>query len=75
MERKIHPALLRLFVIFPNILSYVLLIGLVIFVTSNYAILQQSGALAMWLAIIAILAPAALFTTYRIRQKIKAGAM
>lgn len=75
MERKIHPALLRLFVIFPNILSYVLLIGLIIFVTSNYAILQQSGALAMWLVIIAILAPAALFTTYRIRQKIKSGAM
>ena len=75
MEKKIHPALLRLFVIFPNILSYILLIGLVIFVSSNYAVLQQNGALPMWLGIIAVLAPAALFTTYRIRQKIKAGAM
>ncbi|GGG31715.1 hypothetical protein GCM10007425_27960 [Lysinibacillus alkalisoli] len=74
-EKRIHPALLRLFVIFPNILSYVLLIGLIIFVMSNYAVLKANEALSTWLIIIAILAPAALFTTYRIVQKIRSGAM
>lgn len=51
------------------------MIGLIIFVMSNYAVLKANEALSTWLIIIAILAPAALFTTYRIVQKIRSGAM
>lgn len=76
MERqKMHPGLLRLFVIFPNILSYFLLFGIIIFTVTNYAQLQANGAHLLWLGLIAILTPASLFTTYRIAQKLKNGAM
>ncbi len=69
------PAVLRLLVIFPNVLSYLLLGGLIIYVTTNYEILKATESLKVWLIFIAVLAPAAAFTTYSIVKKIRAGHM
>ncbi len=69
------PAVLRLLVIFPNVLSYLLLGGLIIYVTTNYEILKSTESLKVWLIFIVVLAPAAAFTTYSIVKKIRAGHM
>ncbi|CAM5710893.1 Acyl-phosphate glycerol 3-phosphate acyltransferase OS=Lysinibacillus sphaericus OX=1421 GN=LS41612_09540 PE=4 SV=1 [Lysinibacillus sphaericus] len=39
------PAVLRLLVIFPNVLSYLLLGGLIIYVISNYEVLKTTESL------------------------------
>ncbi len=74
-QQKMPPAVLRLLVIFPNVLSYVLLGGLIIYVTTNYEVLKSTESLKVWLIFIAVLAPAAAFTTYSIVKKIRAGLM
>ncbi|UED78645.1 acyl-phosphate glycerol 3-phosphate acyltransferase [Lysinibacillus sp. CD3-6] len=74
-QQKMPPAVLRLLVIFPNVLSYLLLGGLIIYVTSNYDLLKSTESLKVWLIFIAVLAPAAAFTTFRIVKKIRAGHM
>ncbi|EON71984.1 MULTISPECIES: hypothetical protein [Lysinibacillus] len=74
-QQKMPPAVLRLLVIFPNVLSYLLLGGLIIYVTTNYEILKSTESLKVWLIFIVVLAPAAAFTTYSIVKKIRAGHM
>lgn len=74
-QQKMPPAVLRLLVIFPNVLSYLLLGGLIIFVSTNYESLKAAENLMIWLIFIAVLAPAAAFTTFRIVKKIRAGHM
>jgi hypothetical protein len=69
------PALLRLIVIFPNVLSYLLLFGLIIFVISNYETLKATNNLTVWIIFIIVLAPAAAYTTFSIVKKIRAGHM
>lgn len=72
---KMPPALLRLIVIFPNVLSYLLLFGLIIFVISNYETLKATNNLTVWIIFIIVLAPAAAYTTFSIVKKIRAGHM
>ncbi|MFJ7666202.1 acyl-phosphate glycerol 3-phosphate acyltransferase [Lysinibacillus sp. NPDC097195] len=74
-QQKMPPAVLRLLVIFPNVLSYLLLGGLVFYVTTHYELLKSTENLKVWLIFIAVLAPAAAFTTFRIVKKIRAGHM
>ncbi|AVK84627.1 acyl-phosphate glycerol 3-phosphate acyltransferase [Lysinibacillus sp. B2A1] len=74
-QQKMPPALLRLIVIFPNVLSYLLLIGLIIFVFTNYETLKATDNLTVWLIFIVVLAPAAAYTTFSIVKKIRAGHM
>ncbi|MDM5234156.1 acyl-phosphate glycerol 3-phosphate acyltransferase [Lysinibacillus pakistanensis] len=74
-QQKMPPALLRLIVIFPNVLSYLLLFGLIIFVISNYETLKATDNLTVWLIFIVVLAPAAAYTTFSIVKKIRAGHM
>ena len=69
------PALLRLIVIFPNVLSYLLLFGLIIFVISNYETLKATNNLTVWIIFIIVLAPAAAYTTFSSVKKIRAGHM
>lgn len=69
------PALLRLIVIFPNVLSYLLLFGLLIFVMTNYETLKATNNLTVWIIFIVVLAPAAAYTTFSIVKKIRAGHM
>ncbi|WP_341299527.1 acyl-phosphate glycerol 3-phosphate acyltransferase [Lysinibacillus sp. FSL H8-0500] len=74
-QQKIPPALLRLIVIFPNVLSYFLLFGLIVFVMTNYETLKANNNLTVWLIFIVVLAPAAFYTTFSIVKKIRAGHM
>ncbi|KOS68239.1 acyl-phosphate glycerol 3-phosphate acyltransferase [Lysinibacillus contaminans] len=74
-QQKLPPAVLRLLVIFPNVLSYLLLGGLVIFVLTNYEGLKAAENLKIWLISIAALAPMSMLTTYSIVKKIRAGHM
>ncbi|MEQ6357082.1 MULTISPECIES: acyl-phosphate glycerol 3-phosphate acyltransferase [unclassified Lysinibacillus] len=74
-QQKMPPALLRLIVIFPNVLSYLLLFGLIFFVISNYDTLKATDNLTVWLIFIFVLAPAAAYTTFSIIKKIRAGQM
>jgi len=74
-QQKMPPALLRLIVIFPNVLSYLLLFGLIIFVYTNYETLKATDNLTVWLIFIVVLAPAAAYTTFSIVKKIRAGHM
>ena len=73
-QQKMPPALLRLIVIFPNVLSYLLLFGLIIFVMTNYETLKATNNLTVWIIFIVVLAPAA-YTTFSIVKKIRAGHM
>ena len=74
-QQKLPPAVLRLLVIFPNVLSYLLLGGLIIFVSTNYEGLKAADNLKIWLISIAALAPMSILTTYSIVKKIRAGQM
>jgi len=74
-QQKMPPALLRLIVIFPNVLSYLLLFGLIIFVFTNYETLKATDNLTVWLIFIVVLAPAAAYTTFSIVKKIRAEHM
>ncbi|MFF2795656.1 acyl-phosphate glycerol 3-phosphate acyltransferase [Lysinibacillus xylanilyticus] len=74
-QQKMPPALLRLIVIFPNVLSYLLLFGLIMFVISNYDTLKATDNLTVWLIFIVVLAPAAAYTTFSIVKKIRNGQM
>lgn len=74
-QQKMPPALLRLIVIFPNVLSYLLLFGLIIFVMTNYETLKATNNLTVWIIFIVVLTPAATYTTFSIVKKIRAGHM
>lgn len=74
-QQKMPPALLRLIVIFPNVLSYLLLFGLIIFVMTKYETLKATNNLTVWIIFIVVLAPAAAYTTFSIVKKIRAGHM
>ena len=72
-QPKMNPAVLRLLVIFPNVLSYMLLFGVIVYITTNYANLKAANALNLWLIIATVLGPMALYTTFSIVKRIKAG--
>ncbi|WP_042475380.1 hypothetical protein [Bacillus ndiopicus] len=72
---KMNPAVLRLLVIFPNVLSYILLLGIVVFIATNYAALHEAEALMTWVIIACVLAPMAGYTTYSIVKRIRAGVL
>lgn len=74
-QSKMNPAVLRLLVIFPNILSYMLLFGMIIYVVSNFTYLSSNGVLKIWIIFIAILAPMAGYTTFSIIKRMKAGVL
>lgn len=74
-QPKMNPAVLRLLVIFPNVLSYMLLFGVIVFVITNFPTLKAENALNFWLIIIAVLGPMAIYTTYSIVKRIRAGVL
>ncbi|MFL0505824.1 acyl-phosphate glycerol 3-phosphate acyltransferase [Ureibacillus sp. 179-F W5.1 NHS] len=74
-QTKINPAVLRLLVIFPNVLSYMLLLGVIIYIITNFAALKAANGLTFWLILVIILGPMAIYTTYSIVKRIKAGVL
>ncbi|MDN4493437.1 acyl-phosphate glycerol 3-phosphate acyltransferase [Ureibacillus aquaedulcis] len=74
-QPKISPALLRLLVIFPNVLSYLLLVGVLIYIATNFTALKTADALNFWFLLAALLCPMAIYTTYSILKRIRAGVL
>lgn len=74
-QPTITPKLLRLLVIFPNIMSYILLIGVIIYIRTNLELLKATDNLTMWIVIAALLGPISIYTTYSIIKRIRAGAL
>lgn len=71
----IPPKVLRLLVIFPNVMSYILLFGVVVFIRTNLDELKATDSLTMWLIIAAVLGPISIYTTFSIVKRIKAGVL
>lgn len=74
-QPTITPKLLRLLVIFPNVMSYILLFGVVVYIRTNLELLKATDGLTMWLIFAAILGPIAIYTTYSIVKRIRAGVL
>lgn len=74
-QPTIPPKVLRLLVIFPNVMSYILLFGVVIFIRTNLDALKAADALTMWLIIAAVLGPISIYTTFSIVKKIRRGTL
>ncbi|MBD8036161.1 acyl-phosphate glycerol 3-phosphate acyltransferase [Solibacillus sp. A46] len=72
-QPTISPKLLRLLVIFPNVMSYILLFGVVVYIRTNLDMLKATDSLTMWLIIAAVLGPISLYTTFSIVKRIKNG--
>lgn len=65
--------LLRFMIIFPNILSYIILIGLIMIITVNIEGMKNSNMLIIWLIITVVLAIGSILTSFSIIKKIKKG--
>lgn len=74
-QPKMSPAVLRLLVIFPNVLSYILLFGIIVYIITNYTFLKTAESLNFWLIVLFVLTPMALYTTYSIIKRIRAGVL
>ena len=72
-QPTISPKVLRLLVIFPNVMSYILLFGVIIYIRTNLELLKASDSLTMWLIIVAVLGPISIYTTYSIVKRIRNG--
>lgn len=74
-QPTISPKVLRLLVIFPNVMSYILLFGVVVYIRTNLEMLKVTDGLTMWLIIAAVLGPISLYTTFSIVKRIKNGTL
>lgn len=74
-QPKINPGLLRLFVIFPNILAWCLMIGIIFFVVTNFEELKAADALTFWVILLVVFIPITLNTSYSIIKRIKNGTL
>lgn len=74
-QPTISPKLLRLLVIFPNVMSYILLFGVVVYIRTNLEYLKATDGLTMWIIIAALLGPISIYTTYSIVKRIRAGVL
>ncbi|AWE07587.1 acyl-phosphate glycerol 3-phosphate acyltransferase [Lysinibacillus sp. 2017] len=74
-QPTITPKLLRLLVVFPNVMSYILLIGVIIYIRSNLELLKATDNLTMWIVIAALLGPISIYTTFSIIKRIRAGVL
>lgn len=74
-QPTISPKLLRLLVIFPNVMSYILLFGVVVYIRTNLDYLKATDGLTMWIIIAALLGPISIYTTYSIVKRIRAGVL
>lgn len=56
-------------------LSYALLIGIIVYVLTNFNGLKAADALNFWIIVAVVLAPMTFYTTYTIVKKMKAGTL
>lgn len=62
---------LRSMIIISNVLNYLILIGLVLFILLQAESILDSNMLMIWVIITIVIAISAIFTTYSIVKKIK----
>lgn len=74
-QPTISPKVLRLLVIFPNVMSYILLFGVIVYIRTNLEMLKATDSLTMWLIIAGVLGPISLYTTFSIVKRIKNGTL
>ncbi|WP_339264379.1 acyl-phosphate glycerol 3-phosphate acyltransferase [Solibacillus sp. FSL W7-1472] len=74
-QPTISPKVFRLLVIFPNVMSYILLFGVVVYIRTNLEMLKVTDGLTTWLIIAAVLGPISLYTTFSIVKRIKNGTL
>lgn len=74
-QPTISPKVLRLLVVFPNVMSYILLFGVVVYIRTNLDMLKATDSLMMWLIIAAVLGPISLYTTFSIVKRIRNGSL
>ena len=74
-QQKINPVLLRMLVIVPNAMNYLLAVGIGIFLVTNREDMKAQGNLMFWGIAFLIIIGAALFTSISIIKRIRSGAM
>lgn len=65
--------LLRVMIILPNVLSYIILIGLVFIISSNFEGMKNSNMFMIWLMITVVIGIGSIVTSISIAKKIKKG--
>lgn len=73
--QKIKPQVLRLLVIFPNVMNYILVFGLGVFIITGMEEMKAQGALTFWVVAFFVILGLAIFTTVSIVKRIRAGQM
>lgn len=73
--QKINPKVLRLLVIFPNVMNYILAFGIGVFIITSMDEMKAQDALTFWVVAFVAILGVALFTTVSIFKKIQAGQM
>lgn len=74
-QPTISPKVLRLLVVFPNVMSYILLFGVVVYIRTNLDMLKATDSLMTWVIIAAVLGPISFYTTFSIVKRIKNGTL
>ena len=73
--QKMNPQVLRLLVIFPNVMNYILAFGIGFFLLTNADEMKTQGALAFWIIAFFAILGVGIYTSVSIYKKINAGQM
>ena len=71
--QKINPQVLRLLVIFPNIMNYILAFGIGVFIFTSVDEMKAQGALSFWIIAFFAIIGVAMFTSISIFKRIRSG--
>ena len=71
--QKINPQVLRLLVIFPNVMNYILAFGIGVFIFTSVDEMKAQGALSFWIIAFFAIIGVAMFTSISIFKRIRSG--
>ena len=71
--QKMNPQVLRLLVIFPNIMNYILAFGIGVFIFTSVDEMKAQGALSFWIIAFFAIIGVAMFTSISIFKRIRSG--
>lgn len=74
-QQKLSPQVLRLLVIMPNAMNYMLAFGIGMYIVTNLEEMKAQGALTFWIISFLVIFGVGLLTSLSIFKKIKAGQM
>ena len=73
--QKLNPQVLRILVIFPNFMNYLLAFGIGVFIFTSYEEMKAQGGLTFWICAFVAVLVIAIITTGSIIKKIRSGQM